>query len=364
VNQEDVLKALATVKDPELQRDIVDLGMVRDVVIDEHRVGATIALTTAGCPLRNQIRTDAEQALSAIAGSRAVEVKLDAMSPQERDALADRLKGRDQFVQSLFGPGSATRTIAIASGKGGVGKSTVTVNLATALAASGYAVALIDADVYGPTVPLMMGLPSVPPETHDGKMIPPEAHGVKVVSMGFFLPDNEPVVWRGPLLGRAIEQFLGDVLWGSPDFLFIDLPPGTGDIALTIAQMIPGAELIIVTTPQEAAARTAVKAAKMAQMTKQRVLGVIENMAYFVCPSCNERHYIFGRGGAFEIARLMDTQLLGRIPLDEATREGGDRGTPAALDPSTPVGAAFTDIAKALTQPAGPSSHSSSTSEA
>ena len=173
----------------------------------------------------------------------------------------------------------------------------------------------------------------MPPETHEGKMIPPEAHGVKVVSMGFFLPDNEPVVWRGPMLGRAIEQFLGDVLWGSPDYLLIDLPPGTGDIALTIAQMIPGAELIIVTTPQEAAARTAVKAAKMAQMTKQRVLGVVENMAYFVCPDCGSRHYIFGRGGAFEIARLMDTRLLGRIPLDEATREGGDTGLPAALDP-------------------------------
>ena len=349
MTQEDILRALSAVTDPELQRDIVDLGMVRDIVLDDRRIGATIVLTTAGCPLRNQIHADAEQALTAIADGRTVEVKLDAMSCDERDALAGRLQQKDELVPSLFGPGSSTRTIAIASGKGGVGKSTVTVNLATALAAQGYAVALIDADVYGPTVPLMMGLAAVPPETHQGKMIPPEAHGVKVVSMGFFLPDNEPVVWRGPMLGRAIEQFLGDVLWGSPDFLLIDLPPGTGDIALTVAQMIPGAELIIVTTPQEAAARTAIKAAKMAQMTKQRVLGVVENMAYFVCPSCNERHYIFGRGGAFEIARLMDTRLLGRIPLDEATREGGDRGFPAALDPSTPVGAAFADIARAIT---------------
>ena len=348
MTHEDVLRALSSVKDPELQRDVVDLGMVKDVVLDDQRIGATIVLTTAGCPLRNQIRADAEQALAQIAGGRTVEVKLDAMSCDERDALAGRLRQRDQLVQSLFGPGSRTRTIAIASGKGGVGKSTVTVNLATALAARGHAVALIDADVYGPTVPLMMGLPAVPPETHGGKMLPPEAHGVKVVSMGFFLPDNEPVVWRGPMLGRAIEQFLGDVLWGSPDYLLIDLPPGTGDIALTIAQMIPGAELIIVTTPQEAAARTAIKAAKMAQMTKQRVLGVVENMAYFVCPDCGGRHYIFGRGGAFEIARLMDTRLLGRIPLDEATREGGDRGVPAAVDPSTPVGAAFAEIATAV----------------
>ena len=350
MTHEDVLSVLARVKDPELQRDIVDLGMVRDVVLDDKRIGATIVLTTAGCPLRNQIRSEAEQALATIADGRAVEVKLDAMSCDERDALAGRLRQRDQLVQSLFGPGSHTRTIAVASGKGGVGKSTVTVNLATALAARGHAVALIDADVYGPTVPLMMGLPAVPPETHDGKMIPPEAHGVKVVSMGFFLPDNEPVVWRGPMLGRAIEQFLGDVLWGSPDYLLIDLPPGTGDIALTIAQMIPGAELIVVTTPQEAAARTAIKAAKMAQMTKQRVLGVVENMAYFECPDCGGRHYIFGRGGAFEIARLMDTRLLGRIPLDEATREGGDAGHPAAIDPSSPVGSAFAEIAAAIDQ--------------
>jgi len=349
VTHEDVLRALSAVKDPELQRDIVDLGMVRDIVVDDQRISATIMLTTAGCPLRNQIQAEAEQALAAIADGRTVEVGLGAMSPDERDALAARLKTSGHLVESLFGPGSHTRTIAIASGKGGVGKSTVTVNLATALVAAGYAVALIDADVYGPTVPLMMGLPAVPPETHDGKMIPPEAHGVKIVSMGFFLPDNEPVIWRGPLLSRAIEQFLGDVLWGSPDFLLIDLPPGTGDIALTVAQMIPGAELIIVTTPQEAAARTAVKAAKMAQMTKQRVLGVIENMAYYICPDCGSRHHIFGRGGAFEIARLMDTRLLGRIPLDEHTRQGGDAGAPAALDPSTPVGAAFADIARAIT---------------
>ena len=256
MTHEDVLRALSSVKDPELQRDVVDLGMVRDIVVDDRRIGATIVLTTAGCPLRNQIRADAEQALAAIAEGRTVEVKLDAMSCDERDALAGTPPRAPPARRSRSSaPARKTRTIAIASGKGGVGKCTVTVNLAVALAAQGHAVALIDADVYGPTVPLMMGLPAVPPETHEGKLIPPEAHGVKVVSMGFFLPDNEPVVWRGPMLGRAIEQFLGDVLWGSPDYLLIDLPPGTGDIALTIAQMIPGAELIIVTTPQEAAAK-------------------------------------------------------------------------------------------------------------
>jgi len=353
LTSEDVRRALTAVNDPELQRSIVELGMVRDIVADAERVGATIVLTTAGCPLRNQIRAAAEQALSAIAEGRLVEVKLDAMSGDEREAMAARLSDRHELTQSLFGPGSKTRTISIASGKGGVGKSTVTTNLAVALTGQGYAVALIDADVYGPTVPLMMGLAAVPPEVHQGKLIPPEAHGVKVVSMGFFLPDNEPVIWRGPMLGRAIEQFLGDVLWGSPDFLLIDLPPGTGDIALTIAQMIPGADMIIVTTPQEAAARTAIKAAKMARMTRQSMLGVVENMAYYICPDCGSRHYIFGRGGAYEIARLMDSRLLGRIPLDEATRQSGDKGAPAALDPSTQVGAAFADIARALVTPGG-----------
>jgi ATP-binding protein involved in chromosome partitioning len=348
MTHEDVRRALAAVNDPELQRSIVELDMVRDIVDDEHRVGATIVLTTAGCPLREQIRGEAEQALSNLAHGRTVEIKLDAMSCDERDAMARRLDERGELVKTLFGPGSATRTIAVASGKGGVGKSTVTANLAVALAAQGHAVALVDADVYGPTIPLMMGLPPVPPEQRGKKLVPPEAHGVKVVSMGFFLPDNEPVVWRGPMLGRAIEQFLGDVLWGSPDVLLIDLPPGTGDVPLTLAQMIPGAEMIIVTTPQEAAAKVAVKAAKMAQMTKQRVLGVVENMAYFVCPSCGKRHYLFGRGGGHEIVRLMDTRLLGRIPLDEATRQGGDNGRPAALDPSSAVGSAFAEISRAV----------------
>lgn len=348
MTHDDVRQALAAVLDPELKRSIVDLGMVRDIVLDDERVGATIVLTTAGCPLRNKIRADVEQALSAIAGGRRVEVRLGAMSCDERDALAEKLASRHELAATLFGPGSATRTIAIASGKGGVGKSTVTANLAVALAQQGHAVALIDADVYGPTMPLMLGLPNARPAMHDGKLVPPEAHGVKVVSMGLFLDGDEPVIWRGPMLGRAIEQFLGDVLWGSPDFLLIDLPPGTGDIALTVAQMIPDAEIVIVTTPQEAAARTAVKAAKMAQMTKHRVVGVIENMAYFVCPACDAMHYIFGRGGAFEIARLMDTRLLGRIPLDESTRQGGDAGTPAALDASSTVGAAFHDIARVL----------------
>lgn len=350
---DDVQRALATVIDPELGRDIVDLGMVRDLIADDERVGATLVLTTAGCPLRNRLRAEAEAALAAIAGGRRVEVQLDTMSDQERETLARRLAREGSSSPTLFGPGSKTRTIAVASGKGGVGKSTVTANLAVALAQQGHAVALIDADVYGPTMPLMFGLPLARPQGQDGKIVPPEQYGVRLISMGFFLESDDPVIWRGPLLGKAIEQFLGDVLWGSPDILLLDLPPGTGDVALTVAQLIPDAEMVIVTTPQEASSRIAIKAARMAQMTHHRIAGVIENMAYYVCPECGAQHYVFGRGGAHELARKMGTRLLGRVPLDEATREGGDRGRPAALDAHSPVGAAFHDIARALVSKPG-----------
>ena len=349
MDQTAVLEALKTVQDPELQRSIVDLGMVRDIVVDDDRIALRVVLTTSGCPMKNRIQSETEAALAAVSGARRVEVTMDAMSPEERDRMAAALRSRKELRESAFGPGSKTRVIAVASGKGGVGKSTVTVNLAVALAMQGHAVGLIDADVYGPTIPLMLGMPATAPPAHGGKLVPPERYGVKVVSMGFFLPENEPVIWRGPMLGRAMEQFLGDVLWGSPDFLLIDLPPGTGDIALTIAQMIPTAEMIIVTTPQEAASRVAVKAARMAQMTDHRLVGVIENMSYFICPACGENHHVFGRGGAFEIARAMDTTLLGRVPLDENTRKGGDAGAPAALDADDSIGAIFHDVARTIT---------------
>ena len=348
MNTDDVLAALATVQDPELQRSVVELGMVRDVEIADDRLSVRLVLTTAACPLKGRIQSETEQALAAIADGRLIEVVMDAMSPEECERLATSVAGDVGMPHTPFGPGSRTRVLAVASGKGGVGKSTVTANLAVALARQGHAVGLIDADVYGPTIPLMFGLAAVTPQSHDGKLLPPEAHGVKLVSMGFFLQDDEPVIWRGPMLGRAMEQFLGDVLWGSPDFLLIDLPPGTGDIALTVAQMIPTAEMIVVTTPQEAASRVAAKAAKMARLTKHRVIGVIENMSYFVCPNCGEKHFIFGHGGAFEIARAADTALLGRIPLDEATRSAGDAGRPPALDPQSQVGAVFHEIAHSV----------------
>ena len=348
MNEDDVLAALSSVQDPELRRSIVDLGMVRDIEISDDRLAVRLVLTTAACPLKGRIESETTQALAAIAGRRGVEVVMDAMSPDECARLAAAVKADPGVPATPFGPGSATRVLAIASGKGGVGKSTVTANLAVALAQRGHAVGLIDADVYGPTIPLMFGMAAIAPASHEGKLVPPEAHGVKVVSMGFFLEDDEPVIWRGPMLGRAMEQFLGDVLWGSPDYLLIDLPPGTGDIALTIAQMLPSAEMIVVTTPQEAAAKIAAKAAKMAVLTKHRIIGVVENMSYFVCPSCGEKHFIFGRGGAFEIARAAGTTLLGRIPLAESTRSAGDAGVPPALDPDSPAGAVFADIARQI----------------
>ena len=348
MNQDDVLAALSTVQDPELRRSVVDLGMVRDIEITDERLAVCLVLTTAACPLKGRIETETEQALAAVADGRRVEVEMDAMSPEECARLAAAVKADPGMPPTPFGPGSRTRVLAVASGKGGVGKSTVTANLAVALARRGHAVGLIDADVYGPTIPLMFGMAAVAPASHDGKLVPPERHGVKVVSMGFFLEEDEPVIWRGPMLGRAMEQFLGDVLWGSPDYLLIDLPPGTGDIALTIAQMLPSAEMIVVTTPQEAAAKIAAKAAKMALLTKHRIIGVIENMSYFVCPSCGEKHFIFGHGGAFEIARAAGTTLLGRIPLEESTRSAGDAGTPPALDSGSPAGAVFHEIARAI----------------
>lgn len=354
VNTDDILAALSQVQDPELRRSIVDLGMVRDVAVDDQRIAVTVVLTTVACPLRNRIQSETEQALQAIAGGRGVNVTMTAMTDEERERLSSGLASRKRLVATAFGPGSKTRVVAVASGKGGVGKSTVTANLAVALAQQSQAVALIDADVYGPTIPLMFGMAAVRPDTHEGKLVPPERYGVKVVSMGFFLPGNEPVVWRGPMLGKAMEQFLGDVLWGSPDFLLIDLPPGTGDIALTVAQLLPAAEIIVVTTPQEAASRVAVKAARMAQMTNHRLLGVIENMAYFICPTCQDRHHLFGRGGGAEIARITGTRLLGRIPLDEAARQAGDRGKPSALDPGSPLATVFRDIATAVRDAGAP----------
>jgi ATP-binding protein involved in chromosome partitioning len=348
MNDEDVLAALSSVQDPELRRSVVELGMVRDIDIQDDRLAVRLVLTTAACPLKGRIESETIQALTAIAGGRRVDVVMDAMSPDECARLAAEVKADPKAPATPFGPGSATRVIAVASGKGGVGKSTVTANLAVALARRGHAIGLIDAAVYGPTIPLMFGMAAVAPPSHEGKLVPPEAHGVKVVSMGFFLEDDEPVIWRGPMLGRAMEQFLGDVLWGSPDYLLIDLPPGTGDIALTIAQMLPSAEIIVVTTPQEAAAKIAAKSAKMAVLTKHRIIGVVENMSYFVCPSCGDKHFIFGHGGAFEIARAAGTTLLGRIPLAEATRSAGDAGAPPALDPHSDVGAVFADIARQI----------------
>jgi len=347
LTEDNIRNALREVKYPGYSRDIVSFGLVNQVAVKDGAINVLMQLTVGRPDIAAQIKADSERVLKALPGAARVQVEVRYPGAGAAGG-SPAATGPNPWEQQRRVPG-IRRIIAVASGKGGVGKSTVTANLAVALAQQGHAVALIDADIYGPTMPLMLGLANSRPEAHDGKLVPLTAHGVQVVSMGFFLDGDEPVIWRGPLLSRAIEQFLGDVLWGSPDFLLVDLPPGTGDIALTVTQMIPEAEIVIVTTPQEAASRTAIKAAKMAEMTRHTLTGVIENMAYFDCPHCGTRHYIFGRGGAFEIARLMQTRLLGRIPLDEGTRQGGDAGRPAALDADSPVGRVFHDIARALT---------------
>ena len=278
---------------------------------------------------------------------------MDAMSPEECERLAAGLQADPEAPRTPFGPGSATRVIAIASGKGGVGKSTVTANIAVALAMHGHAVGLIDADVYGPTIPLMFGMAHVAPESHDGKLVPPERHGVSLVSMGFFLQDDEPVVWRGPMLGRAMEQFLGDVLWGSPDYLLIDLPPGTGDIALTVAQMLPAAEIVVVTTPQEAAAKSPPRPRRWPASPGTASSGSSRTWRTSSVRRAAPSITSSARAEPSRSRAPPAPRLLGRIPFDEATRSAGDDGAPPALDPRASRGR-LRDIAVVRRHPAAP----------
>lgn len=353
--------ALATVIDPELRRPITELGMVDSVEIsDDGAVRLTVLLTIAGCPLRDTITRDSERALLNIPGVTAVDVELKVMSQAQRDALKEQLRGPGGQRGIPFNqPGSLTKVFAVASGKGGVGKSSVTVNLACSLAAQGLRVGIVDADVYGFSVPGLMGITQAPTRVDD-MILPPVAYGVKVISIGMFVAGNQPVAWRGPMLHRALEQFLTDVYFGDLDVLFLDLPPGTGDIAISVAQLLPKAEILVVTTPQAAAADVAERAGAIATQTGQTVAGVIENMSYLEMPD-GGRMELFGSGGGQLLTERLsattgaEIPLLGQIPLDILLREGGDSGEPIVLGrPETPAAAAITGIAgKLASKPRG-----------
>ncbi|MGK5555483.1 Mrp/NBP35 family ATP-binding protein [Actinomadura kijaniata] len=353
---EQVTAALATVNDPEIRKPITELDMVKSVdIAPDGAVRVGIYLTVAGCPMKDTLTRNVTEAVSRLDGATSVQVELDVMSDEQRKALQTKLRGGEPAREIPFArPNSLTKVYAVASGKGGVGKSSVTVNLAAALAAQGRKVGVVDADIYGHSVPRMLGVEHPPTKVED-MILPPTAHDVKVISVGMFTAGNQPVVWRGPMLHRALQQFLSDVYWGDLDILLMDLPPGTGDIAISVAQLLPSAEILVVTTPQQAAAEVAERAGAIAAQTHQQVVGVIENMSYLTCAHCGERQEIFGSGGgrtvADELTRTLGTNvpLLGQVPIDPRLREGGDEGRPLVLaDPDSEAGKELRGIADKL----------------
>jgi ATP-binding protein involved in chromosome partitioning len=354
---EQVMTALAGVNDPEIGRPITELDMVKSVdIAADGTVSVGVYLTVSGCPMRDTITARVTAAVSPLPGVTGVRVDLDVMSEDQRAALQVKVRGAAaERVIPFAQPASLTKVYAIVSGKGGVGKSSVTVNLAAALAAAGHKVALIDADVYGHSVPRMLGVTGNPTKVQD-MIMPPSAHGVKVISAGMLKPPGQDALpIRGPILHRLLEQFLADFYWGDLDYLLIDMPPGTGDIALSLARLVPGAELVVVTTPQIAAAEVAKRAGTLVTQTHQRVIGVIENMAYLSCPHCGEPMDIFGAGGGESVAAALtrltgaDVPMLGQIPIDVRLREGGDSGRPLVLsDPDAAVSIELTRISQSL----------------
>jgi ATP-binding protein involved in chromosome partitioning len=356
VTPEQVTAALASVKDPEIHRPVTELGMVKDVRIDpDGTVTVGIYLTVSGCPLRETITRDVTNAVTPLDGVTGVRVALDVMSAEQRKGLQELLRGPARVENEIpfAKPGSLTRVYAVASGKGGVGKSSLTVNLAVALAARGRSVGVVDADIYGHSVPRMLGVTGRPTQV-DQMILPPEAMGVRVISIGMFTPGNTAVVWRGPMLHRALQQFLADVYWGDLDVLLLDLPPGTGDIAISIAQLIPSAELLVVTTPQLAAQEVAERAGSIALQTHQQIVGVVENMSWWEQPD-GTRVELFGSGGgaavAASLSKLMGTTvpLLGQVPIDQRLREGGDTGVPIVTSaPDSPAAVALGKLADTL----------------
>ncbi len=334
--RDDVLAALERVIDPELRRPVTELDMVRGVEVDGGAVTVTIALTVVGCPLRSSFEDQVGEHVGSLAGVSSTAVRFDVMTPDERAKLTTKLRGGAE-PRGLQLPASA-RVVAIASGKGGVGKSSLTVNIAAALAAAGKEVGVLDADIYGHSIPYMLGVKQRPVAV-DKMIVPPIGHGMKLMSIGFFLDDNQPVMWRGPMLHRALEQFLQDVHWGDLDVLLVDMPPGTGDVSISLGQLLPRAEAVVVTTPQPLAQEVAARAAAMAQKTGMRVVGVVENMSSDV----------FGSGGGDRLAAELGVPLLGRVPLDARLRASADEGTPLVLsDPDCEPAAAIVQIAEAV----------------
>ncbi len=361
VTEADVMEALRPVQDPELHRSIVDLDMVREVGIDGSAVRVLVALTIAGCPLRNEITSRVNGAVGALADVDSVSLDFTVMTDSERETLREKLHGDPAATagsQAAHGhaegrtipfadPASRTRVLLIASGKGGVGKSSVTTNLAVALGQRDHSVAVIDADVWGFSIPRMLGIDR-PPVVIDSMLVPPDVHGVRCISMGFFAADDQAVIWRGPMLHKALEQFLTDVYWDDPDYLLVDLPPGTGDIAISLAQFLPRAEVYVVTTPQPAAQRVAQRAAAMAEKVHLDVKGVIENMSWFTGDD-GVRYEIFGEGGGEELATKLGVQLLGKVPLLPAMRAGADMGRPIVIDqPDSEAAQVFATIAEQI----------------
>jgi ATP-binding protein involved in chromosome partitioning len=352
--------ALATVNDPEIRRPITEIRMVRGVEIDDAgAVDVTIALTVAGCPMRNTLTNDVTKAVSAVDGVSSVTVAFDVMTDDERRELQQELRGSHPTKEIPFArPNSLTKVIAVASGKGGVGKSTITVNLAVAMARAGHKVGLLDADVYGHSVPAMLGVADERPTQVEDMIMPVPAMGLSVISIGMLKPRRDQVVaWRGPMLDRALVQMLSDVYWGDLDVLLLDLPPGTGDVAISVGQHLPSSEIVVVTTPQAAASEVAERAGTMAQMLHQRVAGVIENMSYLPCPHCGPDHRIevFGAGGGTQVAATLtsrfgyDVPLLGEVPLDLRLRAGGDVGRPIVLEePDSASSTVIGDVAERL----------------
>jgi ATP-binding protein involved in chromosome partitioning len=348
--------ALATVDDPEIRRPITELGMVKGFTVATSAVNVELLLTVAGCPLRDKLTVDITDALTKVPGIESVTIDFGVMTEEQRKALQIQLRGAGGAAEPVIPfaqPGSRTRVYAVASGKGGVGKSSVTVNLAAALAKKGLAVGVVDADIYGHSVPRMLGADGRPTRVED-MIMPPQSHGVKVISIGMFTAGNAAVVWRGPMLHRALQQFLADVFWGDLDVLLLDLPPGTGDMAISLAQLLPNAEILVVTTPQTAAAEVAERAGAIALQTHQRLVGVVENMSWLELPD-GSRMEVFGAGGGQTVADSLtqtigaSVPLLGQIPLDTRVREAGDAGRPIVLsDPDAPAAKALDAVAERL----------------